>query len=89
MIGRDILDNHHPLITGIKTQGNGYTLNGWDHAADHIITIYGFDFRSPSVGYIYYYETSRKDAGTKATGPNHIDYKVFWSLVTLNKIQLS
>jgi len=90
MIGGDILNNHHPLITGINTKGNGYTLKGWDHSANHIITIYGFDFRSPSVGYIYYYETASKLAGeTEGPGPKSQDYKEFYSLVTLLPVQLS
>jgi hypothetical protein len=92
MIGREILDNHHPLITGIKTQANGYTLGGWDHPADHIITIYGFDFRSPTKGYIYYYETANTDAGeTKGPGPKLQEYNSFWSLVNnpQNNVQLT
>jgi len=89
MIGRDILDNQHPLITGILTIYQKNQLNGWTVSATHIITIYGFDFSSPTVGYIYYYETSGTVAGTTATGPNRIDYNVFWSLVQQNNIQLS
>jgi hypothetical protein len=93
MIGRDILDKHHPLITGIKTQGNGYTLRGWhlDPPADHIITIYGFDFRSPDVGYIYYYETASQHAGETegGPGPKIQEYNAFWSLVFLNRVQLA
>jgi hypothetical protein len=86
MIGRDILDNHHPLITGIQTRDDkGHQLNGWDKiSAAHIITIYGFDFTSPSVGYIYYYETAGPIAGTTATGQNHMDYATFWTLVQFN-----
>ncbi len=86
MIGRDILDNHHPLITGIQTRDEqGHQLNGWDRiSAPHIITIYGFDFTSPSVGYIYYYETAGVTAGTTATGQNHMDYATFWTLVQFN-----
>jgi streptogramin lyase len=89
MIGRDILDNHHPLITGIVTIYHNNQLNGWTISANHIITIYGFDFSSPTAGYIYYYDTSGTVAGTTATGPNRIDYNVFWSLVQQLNIQLA
>jgi hypothetical protein len=94
MIGQDILDNNHPSITGLQTTGGtqtmgnsgnliGWGLNGGLNAA-HIVTIFGFDFTSPSFGYIYYYETANPDAGAAFPGPHIIDYKTFWSLVTVN-----
>ncbi len=90
-IGRDILDNHHPLITGLLTIYGSNHLNGWKYvAAPHIVTIYGFDFRSPSAGYIYYNETASTVAGaTNGPGRNSINYATFWSLVQQNDIQLS
>lgn len=89
MIGNDILGNNHPLITGILTIYGSNHLNGWSIKAKHIITIYGFDFTSPSVGYIYYYETGGTVAGTTATGSNSIDYNTFWTLVQQNNVQLA
>ncbi len=92
MIGQDILEKHHPLITGILTIYGQAVLNGWDYSGfsvTHIITIYGFDFTSPNAGYIEYYETAGTVAGTNATGPNSIDYNTFWTLVSQNDIQLS
>jgi len=91
MIGHDILDNHHPLITGILTIYGTNHLNGWKTVvAKHIITIYGFNFTSPTTGYIYYYDTSGTVAGqTLGPGPQTIDYNVFWSLVKQNDVQLS
>lgn len=89
MIGHDILDNSHPLITAIVTIYGSNKLNGWSVTAKHIITIYGFDFTSPSNGYIYYYETSGTVAGTTATGYNVIDYNTFWTLVQQNDVQLA
>ncbi len=87
MIGRNILDNGHPLITGIQTQGTKGvpSLVGWSLSAPHIITIYGFDFTSPSVGYIYYYETASPGAGaTMGPGKYHLSYSDFWKLVQFN-----
>jgi hypothetical protein len=98
MIGKDILDNNHPSITGIQTQGPTGNLIGWKLNAAHIVTIFGFDFTSPSVGYIYYYETSNPDAmvpggspppGFAGPGPQKIDYNLFWNLVKLNNTQLT
>jgi Fibronectin type III domain len=91
-IGYDILHGH-PLITGIKTGVGNVFLNGWDYAGpfrvNHIITIYGFDFRSPAQGKIYYMETSSPHAGTNAAGPQEMDFQSFWLLVQANNDQLS
>lgn len=90
-VGHDILDNHHPLITGLLTIYGQAVLNGWNYSGfsvPHIITIYGFDFTSPNVGYIQYYETAGTVSGTNATGANTIDYNTFWTLVQQNDIHL-
>ena len=86
MVGGDILDNNHPMITGIQTKGNGHTLPDWDHSAAHIITIYGFDFTSPTVGYIDYYETASAGSGAQsgAWTTHRMEYNAFWSLVQFN-----
>jgi hypothetical protein len=97
MIGRNILDNQHPLITGIVTKSSMYALNmyalkGWDQypTTNHIITIYGFDFSSPDIGYVYYYETASTHAGEKeGPGPKVLEYNAFWSLVQELNIQLA
>ena len=84
-----IYDDNHPLITGIMTGVGNTFLNGWSSAVAHIITIYGFDFSSPTQGKIYYMETAGTVAGTTATGPPQVmDYQSFWSLVAANNIQL-
>lgn len=91
MIGKDILDNHHPLITGLLTIYGNNHLYGWSYvSAPHIITITGFDFTSPTQGWIYYTETASAGAGaTHGPGRYHLDYNTFWSLVQQNNIQLS
>jgi hypothetical protein len=91
MIGQDILDNHHPLITGLLTIYGNNHLYGWSYvSAPHIITITGFDFTSPTQGWIYYTETASAGAGaTHGPGRYHLDYNTFWSLVQQNNIQLS
>jgi Peptidase_C39 like family len=91
-IGWNIWQMNRPLITALQTaDGNGNALNGWNSkntGIDHIVMIYGFDFRSPSIASIDYFETAGTDAGTSNTGINTIDYGLFWSLVWLNNIQL-
>jgi hypothetical protein len=88
-IGRDILNKQHPLITGLQTRGNGYTLNGWTVATRHVVMIYGFNFGSSSQASVDYFETAGTVGGTTATGLNHYpDYQAFWSLVRLNNGQI-
>jgi Fibronectin type III domain len=93
-IGYDILHGH-PLITGIMTGEGNISLNDWgkynkkNGPVPHIITIYGFDFTSPSQGIIYYMETSNTDAGPTANGPMKIDYQSFWALVQANNVQVA
>ena len=90
-IGYDILHGH-PLITGIKTGVGSTFLNGWDYSGfrvNHIVTIYGFDFSSPTQGKIYYMETSSPHAGTSKVGPQEINYQSFWILVHANDDQLA
>jgi hypothetical protein len=87
-LGKVIYDDHRPLITGIMTGVGNIHLNGWSSAVTHIITIYGFDFSSPTQGKIYYMETAGTVAGTTATGPQVMDYQSFWTLVAANNIQL-
>jgi hypothetical protein len=93
-IGYDILHGH-PLITGIMTGAGTISLNDWgkynkkNGPVAHIITIYGFDFTSPSQGIIYYMETSSTDAGPIANGPMKIDYQSFWALVQANNVQIA
>jgi hypothetical protein len=82
-IGKNILSGH-PLITALQTRDGNTFLNGWDYSGDqapHIVTIYGFDFTSPTQGKIYYMETAGTVSGTDKTGPQEIDYQNFWTLV--------
>jgi len=87
-IGADIYNSHRPLMTAIHTIGNGQTLNGWTVAADHILTIFGFDFRVAGAGTISYVETAGSVAGTTSTGYNSFGADPFWTLVLLNNGQI-
>lgn len=95
-IGYDIAHGH-PLITALMTgvptgTGKQLWLNGWDYSklqVPHIVTIYGFDFTSPTQGKIYYMETAGTVSGTDETGPQEIDYQEFWTLVQANNVQLA
>jgi hypothetical protein len=91
MIGEDIFDNGHPLITALQTRDEqGNKLKGWNNRpAPHIVTITGFNFTSPTQGWIYYTETASKGAGAEdGPGPYRLDYNTFWALVRANNVQL-
>src|SRR3954451_9343472 len=93
LIGRNILDQHHPLIVGLKTQppsSHVPSLRGWNHSVSHFIMVYGFDFRSATVGYVYYFEiASPLSSGTSATGKNVINYRDFWTLASMYDVQIT
>ena len=62
-LGKVVYDDRHPLITGLMTGVGNTFLSGWSRAGvEHIVTIYGFDFTSPTEGKIYYMETSTSSA---------------------------
>ena len=89
LLGKDLLNNNHPIITGIMTKdAAGHALNGWKHSTQHIVTIYGFDFSSPTEGTISYMETGSQGAGTTKHGSQSMDYQSFWPLVAANNVQI-
>ena len=90
-LGKVVYDDRHPLITGLMTGVGNTFLSGWSRAGvEHIVTIYGFDFTSPTEGKIYYMETDNLPGDTNTTaGPKEMDYQSFWTLVAENDVQIA
>lgn len=79
-----------PMITGLYTRlGNGTNLPGWNHPADHIVTVYGYDFRNSNHRTISYVDTgslaSSNPPGSTGPGPagaHIIDAGLFFRFVS-------
>lgn len=91
IIGREVLNRRHPLITEAKTRAPAGkpVLRGWARTVSHYVMIYGFDFRSSKAAKVNYFETAGKEAGTTATGFNTMPLRDFWTLVSLSDIQIT
>jgi N-acetylneuraminic acid mutarotase len=79
-----------PMITGLYTRlGNGTNLPGWNHPADHIVTVYGYDLRDSKHRTISYIDTaslaSSNPPGSPGSGPagsHTIDAGLFFRFVS-------
>ena len=85
------IDTNYGFVTGVVTFRNGFEMNGWQHNANHIITVYGFanaDVQNGTYsGDVKYTETSSPRAGYSGPYRQIVSLARFWKYVELNSYQ--
>lgn len=85
------VDQGYAFVTGLVTYRSGAYLNGWRHAANHIVAVYGYANvyveSTSTYGTVKYAETASTSAGYSGPYLQSTSFDNFWSYVKLNSYQ--
>ena len=77
------VDQNYAMLTGVWTSGMG----GWSFGTYHIITLYGYDYTSPTNQKVNYVDTASSIAGYSGLYFNYVPLDNLWWNISQNNVQ--